>query len=517
MPRHIASLLPAPQYALDARLGMQYLQQLISRAGADGLPKGIPDEAERSEDWLTNYIRNYGNAHYYINTDGTVVHSLDQDAVSRVKEGAIAVVPVRGIIVKDADLFEEAYWGLTSTTRLARLFRDLRDDDRVVAAVQEVMSPGGQVWGTEAYGKAATAFDAVKPLITHVDHLSASAAYWGSSPSRQILLDGHTSEVGSIGVMMAWLDLIPYFEKEGFVFREFYAPESSKKNEAHRELREKNSGKLIEESMSPTAQLFQEHVKAGRGERLNTKDKAVLQGRVYQGQDAIDAGLADGFATLEEAIALARTMAPIPEEQPQKSTTMSVTKKLVALATALFSDKVEVSNEEITEANAMLAKEGTTNVALVSTAEQKRLNDAATAIATAEGNVTAANAKAAQEVNAAKESATKAAEATKTAEAAAATAKNALDAQNSVIEAAAKKAGIEAKEGTTLLEQLTAQLEAKTAQVETLTTENAKLKEEPASDGKPASVVDEKGDVATHGKDEVLSPEEEAFRKAELK
>ncbi|HRH68804.1 MAG TPA: S49 family peptidase [Flavobacteriales bacterium] len=514
MPRHIAAILGSPRYALDMRMGGNYLQQVLARAGVDGLPMGLPSEEERSADWFTEFVKKYGCAHYYVNTDGSMVHSLDEGAHDKVKPGAIAVVPVRGLIVKEADQFEEAYWEVCSTQRLAAVYTQLLRDDRVVAAVQRSFSGGGQVWGTEAYGEATKAFAAEKPLIGQVDHIAASAAYWGSCNCTQILLDGKTSEVGSIGVMTAWFDIIPYFEKEGIKYREYYAPESEKKNEDWRALREKENSKLIEEGMSPTAQLFIETVQEGRGARLNKKDPAILQGRMYQGQDAIDAGLADGFGTLADAIALARTLAPKQdEEQPENpQSIMSIKTKLVAMAAALFADKAEVKSEDIAEANAELAEKNITNVAFVDTAEQKRLGDAAASITAAEGKVTEANAK----VTAAEKKATNAeGKASKAAEDLTAATKATTELQGA-IDAAFKKTGLEAKEGSSPLELMVAALEASTKELAEANKKITKLEADPAVDGKPAGAVDTKGDVNDHGNGEKLTPEEEAFRNAEL-
>lgn len=515
MPRHIASLLVAPHYALDARMGMQQLAHVLARAGENGMPVGLPDEQERSEGWFAEFIREYGHCHYYVNADGSKVHSLDADLNDRLKEGAIAVVPVRGLLVKECDLFDEAYWGMTSTTRLARLLDQLRDDPRVVGAVQDVFSGGGQVWGTEAYGVAGKAFAAVKPLITHVDHLAASAAYWGAAPSTRIVLDGRTSEVGSIGVMMAWWDMIPFFEKAGFLYREFYAPESGKKNEEWRELREKNSGKLMEEGMSPTAQLFQQHVRDTRGTHLNTADEAVLQGRVYQGDDALKAGLADGYATLNETIAAAREAAPQPQEQQQQPKNMSNKTKLTALLAGLFAGKTDVTQQDIDETNTDLAKEGITNVAAISTAEQERLNKSAELIAAAEQKAKDAEATSATAVKAAEQKATDAKAAADAANGKAEAAEKDATAQREAIAAAATKLGVEVKEGANTIDAIVDACTAAREQVATLTAENTKLKAGPAGDGMAAAVVDQKGDTDKHTNEE-LSAEEEAFRGAEL-
>jgi len=492
------------------RMGAHHLGQVIARATTDGLPKGLPEGTnEASAEWVAEFVMRYGHAHYYENADGSRVHSMEDKAYDKIKPGAVAIVPVRGLVVKEADPFEEAYWGLTSTERLATVFAQLTADDRVVGAVQRIFSPGGQVFGTEAYGGSIATMCASKQVVSSIDHLCASAGYWGACGSSKILLEGKTSEVGSIGVMMAWWDMIPYLERIGFKYHEYYAPESGAKNEEWRAAR-KGDPKPIEEGMSPTAQLFIATVQAGRGDRLDASDKKILQGRMYSGDAAIAAGLADGYGTLADAIQEVRK--PTPVSLKTKPAEMNIKNSLAAIA-ALFSGKVEASQQDIDEANKTLAEKEITNVLFMSTADQKRATDSAALIADAEGKAKASESKA----TAAAGKVTTAEEATAKANADLKTATDAANATLATASAACAKHTIEAKEGVSSLDQLVAALDARTAELAIANAKVTKLEADPADDGKAAGVVDEKGDVNDHGKDDELSPEEKAFRGTSLR
>ncbi len=365
--------------------------------------------AEERANWWNDMLISTGQFPYYVNPDNTVVHSVEKDAKSKVLPGAVAVIPAHGTMVHDCWAIEEVFYGLVSSKRLAAFQRDALNDPKVVAVVQDIYSPGGQVNGTEALGRSTRALSAVKPTVAHVECLAASAGYWFASQCGTIVLDGETSEVGSVGVMLSFFDIIPFYESLGFKYHEIYAPESDKKNEGWRDLSTQKDPAKIKAELSATAQLFRNVVQQGRGTRLGT-DASVLEGRVFAGSDAVRVGLADSIGDLASCIASVRTAKstgnaapaadpnkPDPNEAPgtgAASITPTPTantdrpmklKSVLASFAALFSAKEDATAENIAEANAELKEKGISNVHLVD-------SEAFAAAATAETRVSEAQA-----------------------------------------------------------------------------------------------------------------------------
>jgi ClpP class serine protease len=471
-------------------------------AHADDESRMMPEEASS---WR-EFLKTTGLFPYYINPDGTVVHTMDAEVDGNIKTGAIAVVPVNGVLVREAWTAEEVFWGLVSSDRLTSFIRKIHNDDRIVGALATSNCPGGQVSGVEKLGKAWDAFTAKKKTALLVDDLCASGGVWFGCGSGTINLVGETAEIGSVGVMMSFWDLIPLFEAWGAKYYEYYANESEKKNEGWRGLREGKDPAVIKAEIGRTARLFQERVKSARGIALNANDPTVLQGRMFAGSDALTAGLADGIADFDACIAQLRagtpsTSAP-PANKPEenlapnnsgttdtnaKSTTtpptMNIVTRLVALAAALFSSKEEVTAENIEAANKELASKEITGVVFANAADAEAANTAAESV------------KKANEAKAAAEAAKATAETERdTAKAAQTAAEGKVSATETALQSVMTELKLEATEGATALDTVVAALKSASTKVTEQQAEITRLKGEHAPDGKAAGAVNTTGD-----------------------
>lgn len=470
---------------------------------------------EGANSWR-EFLKATGVYPYYINPDGFVVHSLDPDAKERIAQGAVAVLPVKGTMVREAWTLEELWYGLVSSDRLTKFIRSVAQDARIVGCVATVNCPGGMVSGTEKLGKAWADLGKTKRTVMHVDDLAASAAYWFGAGSGSIMLDGQTSAVGSVGVMLSFYDWIAFYEKIGIPYREIYANESGTKNEEWRALREQNDPSKYKASLDITARLFQSVVKQGRGAKLNAAEPDALTGSVYDGDAAIAAGLADGIGDLDDCIRMVRSgtatgnapEASKPQDQVppalpgtedddatanQQPQTMKFAQRMAALLAGLFTSSEAVTAEDIAAANTELAAKEITGVAVVSTAEQTRLAEAATLVSTAE------------KAQASAETARAAADAARvTAEAATAAAQASLTSMNEAVASVAAANGVVVAEGANALEAIGAALTANAAAITAGTTALAeanatiaKLKNEDAPIEGAEGVVNKEGDTKT--------------------
>lgn len=412
--RSIQQILAAPALAIDQRGVQRLIANCITGSSGDKFMLAHGDNEvdrmpEESNSWR-EFIKSTGLYPYYVNPTGEVVHTMDEDADGRIAQGAVAVIPVQGALVREAWTYEEIFWGLVSADRLTKFIRKVEHDSRIAGAVATINSPGGMVSGTEKLGSAWAKLGKSKPNIAHVDDLAASAAYWFASQSRSIHLEGQTCEVGSVGVMLSFFDFIPVLESWGAKYHELYASKSGKKNEDWRQLREAKDPSLFKDGLDETAALFQTIVRSGRP-ALKDGDGS-LEGRVFAGNRAVAVGMADSIADLEACINMVRSGTPAstappasdPESQlpptvtdggenalhSKTNTTMNTKERIIAFLAGLFPNKEAVTSEVITEANTQLREKGVEGIAVVTTEEQERVANSTALIAEAEQRATAA-------------------------------------------------------------------------------------------------------------------------------
>lgn len=241
--------------------------------------------AENREAGYTGYISPSGKIRYpWQAFDGAV-------------EGSIGLVEISGTMLK-ADNCDD---GMDTMT--AYLYQCYQNPN-ITGVLLYCDSGGGQVMGTEAFAKAVA--DRTKPVVAWVNGTAASACYWVASQADKIIMNGQTSEVGSIGVMATVMDLIPYWEAQGVKFHTILAEGSEEKNLTYFELLKGNYD-LVQAELTQIKDLFHSTVKSGRGDKL--KNDSMLKGAMYPTKEAINLGMADAMGTMADAIKEIRTLA----------------------------------------------------------------------------------------------------------------------------------------------------------------------------------------------------------------
>jgi protease-4 len=135
-----------------------------------------------------------------------------------------------------------------------------------------------------------------KPFYVVIEDICASGGYYVAVAGDQILVD-KASLVGSIGVIMEGFGFTGLMDKLGVTRRMITAGSNkgmmdpfSKENPQQVE--------MIKAMIGEIHQQFIEVVKAGRGERLKETPE-MFSGRVWNGEQAIKIGLADGYGTVD--------------------------------------------------------------------------------------------------------------------------------------------------------------------------------------------------------------------------
>ena len=216
---------------------------------------------------------------------------LDGSDFARVIDG-VAVIPVMGPLMRSFSWWAWSYEEILRDVRLAQA------DGGVRAIILDIDSPGGLVAGCEDTAAQIHAAGP-KPIEAFVGGMGASAAYWLASAASRINL-GSGAILGSIGSVIEYIDLEPYFEKMGARIVRVVAEQSPNK----RLDPDSPEGKAeMQALVDASGADFVAAVAKFRG--VSTEDvlSEFGQGLVFDGAEAIRRGMADRRTTLDELIA----------------------------------------------------------------------------------------------------------------------------------------------------------------------------------------------------------------------
>jgi protease-4 len=173
------------------------------------------------------------------------------------------------------------------------------DNKEAVGVVLRINSPGGspvQAGMINDEIKRLRGLHPEKPFYVVVEDVCASGGYYIAVAGDKILVD-KASLVGSIGVVMGGFGFTGLMEKMGLSRRLITAGTDkgmldpfSKENPKQVE--------MVKKMLDEIHQQFITVVKQGRGERLKN-DPEIFSGRVWNGEQALQLGLVDGYGTVD--------------------------------------------------------------------------------------------------------------------------------------------------------------------------------------------------------------------------
>lgn len=224
--------------------------------------------------------------------------------------GAVAVLPIYGVMAQRMTEMEEACAGGVSVEKVSAQFRALVANDDVSAIVLDWDSPGGSTYGVQEFADEVRAARGVKPIISQVNSLMASAAYWvGTAADEVVVTPG--GRAGSIGVYSIHEDISKMLEMQGVT--PTIIKEGEHKISAH------PFGPLSDDGRAQLEALVKESAVAFRGavadNRKVTKKTVVEQfgdGKVFGAAELVSRGMADRVGTLSDT--LARLGVPQPKK-----------------------------------------------------------------------------------------------------------------------------------------------------------------------------------------------------------
>lgn len=197
--------------------------------------------------------------------------------------------PVIGVIRLD-----DAIHAFTARDMIAQINYAI-DHPEIRAVVLALDSPGGTVVDTEAIYMELARLREIKPVVTAVNGMSASGAYYLSANTDYIYAKP-TSLVGNVGV-------IGYLPPSPFIFEDIISTGPYKLWGAPRDsdMRE----------IEMIKQGFYQAVMLGRGDRLKIGPEILLRGQIWVGTEALRIGIIDALGTETDAVNKAADLANV--------------------------------------------------------------------------------------------------------------------------------------------------------------------------------------------------------------
>jgi signal peptide peptidase SppA len=226
--------------------------------------------------------------------EGAALRSVANGYGYRVTEQGVAIVAVDGVLMR----FESSMDQSTSTVMLRRTLRSMARDSLVKSAVLVFNSPGGTASGTDETAQDVADLAAVKPVVAYAESLMASAAYYIASQATRVV--AHQSAlVGSIGTYATLYDLSGMMAQKGIKVHVVKAGAHKAAGAPGTEIKPEDLLE-VQRTVDGVNALFLSAVRRGRP-KMNLE--AVADGRVFLGREALDLGLVDGVARLDQVLA----------------------------------------------------------------------------------------------------------------------------------------------------------------------------------------------------------------------
>lgn len=272
----------------------------------------------------------------------------------KLQEG-VAVIPISGPITKKRSIYSFLFGG-TSLAELTGVFKAALDDNKVDAILLDIDSPGGTVSGTEAFSDLVYDARDVKPVVAFGNGMMASAAYWIGSGAQKIIVE-RSAEVGSIGVVMVHHDWSAEDAMMGLK-RTVLSAGKYKALGNDAEPLSDLAREVFQSELDYLYSLFVDTVARNRGVAVGYVLEYMADGKVFIGQQAVDAGLADDTGGMEAAIEAAVSL--VKGNTP--SIAYSVTKTNIKEEDIMKIETVQELKKAYPDLSAKLIEEGAAGV-----------------------------------------------------------------------------------------------------------------------------------------------------------
>ena len=212
---------------------------------------------------------------------------------------------------------------------------DIADNDKIKAVVLRINSPGGSAYGSEQIWKAVSVVKSKKPIVVSMGDDAASGGYYIACNTDRIFAQP-TTLTGSIGIFGIFPNIGGLTDKLGIKFDNVKTNKYSDFGATYRPMNTEERV-ILQRYINNGYELFTKRCAEGRDMNIDSL-KAIAEGRIYSGTDAMRLGLVDEMGGLEEAIAFAAKKANISDYTLKYYPSV---KSLIEQISDIFSTSVE--------------------------------------------------------------------------------------------------------------------------------------------------------------------------------
>jgi len=202
---------------------------------------------------------------------------------------------------------------------MVKTINDVAKDNQVKAVVFRISSPGGSAFASEQICHAITMLKAKKPVIVSMGDYAASGGYYIAAMADKIVAQPNTI-TGSIGIFGVIPNISGLNEKLGITWDGIKTNKMSDAITVNRAFTPEERS-LMQNYVNRGYELFVKRCADGRKMKA-VQIKAIAEGRVWTGEDALKIGLVDKIGGLNDAIKMAVAKAKLTtyniSEYPEK-------------------------------------------------------------------------------------------------------------------------------------------------------------------------------------------------------
>ncbi|MFE8704178.1 signal peptide peptidase SppA [Cytobacillus sp. FJAT-54145] len=259
--------------------------------------------------FIFSIVVNFLSAFAFSNFESSfdeIFNVTDEHFVEEVIEGGselnkIAVLEVNGVIQDTGDVTSLLSAPGYSHKTFMKNLDHVKDDHNVKAIIIRVNSPGGGVVeSAEIHDKIVEIQnDTKKPVYISMGSMAASGGYYIAAPADKIYASPETL-TGSLGVIMQGYNYAGLAEKYGVEFVTIKSGPYKDIMSPTREMTEEER-KILQSMINNSYEGFVDVISEGR-DLPEAKVKEIADGRIYDGRQAKELNLIDGFGYFEDVI-----------------------------------------------------------------------------------------------------------------------------------------------------------------------------------------------------------------------
>jgi len=312
--KEISASRKIPAAKLNSYADEMMMFQPTEKSKQYGLVDGLV-YIEQVDSVLKKYVKNLKK--------GDDLTFVKQEAMTKVPDTAKYDKSKVALIYAVGEITDTEGDGIVSRD-LVKTINDVEKDSAVKAVVFRISSPGGSAYGSEQIWHALSVLKAKKPLIVSMGDYAASGGYYIACVADKIFAQP-TTITGSIGIFGVIPNIKGLDDKIGITYDGVKTNKMSDAISINRPFTPEERD-LMQSYVNRGYELFVKRCADGR--KMKTEQiKAIAEGRVWTGEDALKIGLVDKIGGLNDAIKLAVEKAKLKsyniKEYPEKEDFMT--------------------------------------------------------------------------------------------------------------------------------------------------------------------------------------------------